>query len=217
MTEAQLAAMPYANSPFSQGILVDDYNKEFAQHGELIRHDRCFRKAPEEMAGPNGETVERDGNLYIENEDARDARVLIGSTERDIMDAEFGLISQGQTSISCDPAIIELARYDRVILISRRVLSRQAFAPSGEARDELDFYRAAEIVSLSAGEATLEVEDDGRSFLRWIGAPPPLCRVEFRYLPQYVYLDVSDRNPPRGADGKRLLQRGVLTLENRKS
>ncbi len=217
LTEAQLAALPYAETPEAAGITSEDYREQFGQHCERIRHFACFPNAPEEMVGPNSETVERDGNLYVESELGESVRVAISSTERAVFDAEFGLISQGQTSIACLPDEVELARGDRVILIDRRVLARKAFIPSGEHRDELDYFRAVELLSVSEGEATLEVEDDGRSFVRWIGAPPLLCRITYRRHPQFVFLDISDKTPPFGSDEKRLPQRGILTLENRKS
>lgn len=63
-------------------------------------------------------------------------------------------------------------------------------------------------------------DDDGTSRIEWADnatytLPTATALIEFRYNPLYVFLDVSDRNPGRGADGERLLQRGVLTLEQK--
>ena len=49
--------------------------------------------------------------------------------------------------------------------------------------------------------------------LVWSIPIPDTALLDVHYHPLYVFLDENEKNPPLGADGKRLPQRGVLTLE----
>jgi hypothetical protein len=221
-TAAELANLPYATNPFSQGIITDDYRAQFREHGERVRHWMAFGKAPDNAVGPNGETPERDGNLYVENILSDEVRVLITETEREVYDVEFGLLSKGRASIACLPDEIEPARNDRFVLLDKLFLGRLAIGCSGEVSDSLGRGFVREILSVIADGAVLSTAaydlteaDDGISQITWKGAIPETALINFRYNPAFVYLDVSDRNPPRGADRKRLPIRGILTLEKR--
>jgi hypothetical protein len=220
MTAAQLAALPYATNPFSQGIITDDYRQQFREHGERVRHWMAFSGATENAVGPNGETPERDQILYVENVLPPEVRVQITETEREVFDVEFGLLSKGRAALACLPDELEPARGDRFVLVEKLFMARVALACSGGASDSLDRRFVSEIVSVIAdGEEvssySLDEDEAGTGKIVWSGAAPQNALVNFRFHPQFVYLDISDRNPPRGADGKRLPIRGVLTLEKR--
>lgn len=221
-TAAELAALPYATNPFSKGLLADDFRAQFQQHGERVRHWMAFAGAPDNAVGPGGETPERDGILYLENVLPDGVRVLITETEREIYDADFGMLSKGRASLACLPDELEPARGDRFVLVEKLFLARVALACGGGHSDSLERRFVSEIVSVIAdGEALapsdyeLSEADDGTGVVTWNGSAPQTALVNFRFHPQFVYLDISDRNPPRGSDGKRLPIRGVLTLEKR--
>lgn len=230
MTSAQLNALPYGKAAFGQGMIAEDYRKQFREPGvgERIRHWSAFPKAQSGAVGPNGETPERDGALYIETALPSDARFLVTGVRAEVSDNDFGAISQGTCDFACLPDELEVARPDRIVLIDRPRFARQGFAPSGAlspsgaARDELAWNYVTELVRVTGDGvavtgATLEVENDGTSFVVWPATPPALCRIELRYAPQYVFLGTGDRVPPRGADGLFLPQRIELTQENRKT
>ena len=220
MTEADLAALPYATNPFSQGINADDYKAQrTTQNGwERVRHWMAFANVPENAVGPNGEQPERNGKLYIENMLSPEVRVLITETEREVFDAEFGLLSRGHASIACFPDEIDPARGDRFTLLDKLFLARVAVSCSGDATDDLGRRFVSEIVSVIADSGTLDssayfLQDEDKGKIEWVGVPPQWALVSLHYFPSFVYLDVSDRNPPRGTDGNRLLIRGLLTWE----
>ena len=231
--------MPYGKAAFGQGITLDDYRKEFRQHGERIRHDRALVGMPLDARGPNGEVPDGNGTLYIENPLPEGVRVLISQTESDITDSEWGIFKAGSTSIACCLDELELARLDRVTLLDRQVFARQSFKPSGAASDELNRPFVSALVSVLAGTGalvtdafgnssieweeqptegagTLVTDAFGNSSILWNGEPPEKCTIELRYHPRYIWLAIGDKYPPIGADGKPLPQRGILTLENRK-
>lgn len=221
-TVSQLISASYTGAgPFAEGLTADDYRDQIGEHGETCRWWKAF-KAPDGTTGPNGETVERNGLLYIEQTIPSTVRVYVSETQREVYDPEFGLLTKGQTQIACMPDEIELARGDRVLLNSRLMKERIAVTATG-ATNSLQRRHVSAIVEvihggavLAASRYTLSTLANGTGQINWTGtAPTGTVLIEFRYNPLYVYLDVSDRNPPRGADGERLPQRGILTLEQK--
>ena len=206
LTTAQINALPYAKAAFGQGFVADDYRKQFREHGERIRHWAAFPDAPAGIVGPNGETPERDGALYVESELNPEWRFLVTGVRAEVSDVDgLGQISTGACDFSCLPDELEVARLDRIVLVERPRFVRQAFAPSGEARDQLGWHYVCELVRVIGDglpvEALLEVENDGSSFIVWPNTPPAVCRIELRVCPQYVMLGEC-KSPPVGAMGR---------------
>ncbi|HEX9998367.1 MAG TPA: hypothetical protein VGB45_14610, partial [Abditibacterium sp.] len=219
-TAAELADLPYATNPFSQGIITEDYRTQFHEHGERVRHWMAYNGAPDGAMGPNGETANRHGILYVENVLPEEVRVLITETQREVYDVDFGLLSKGRASIACLPDELEPARNDRFVLLDKLFVGRLAIACSGESSDSLGRSFVREILSVIADGEVLSVSDyqlteaeDGTSEITWGATIPQTALINFRHNPAFIYLDVSDRNPPRGADQKRLPIRGILTME----
>ena len=213
---AELNARDYGTNPFSAGFVRSDFKQQLADYGESLRWWKCFKNAPFDAIGPGGETVNSGGQMFVEKPLADDVKVLCCDVSRETQPQEFGQIEVGQLNYVGLPDEIELSNGDRVLLNDRRVIWRQTIEPSGESRSKMVRDWVTGLTIITGGAGTLQVESDGASYVQWAGTPETVL-IEFAFVPRYVFLDVSDRNPPRGADGKRLLQRGVLTLENRKS
>lgn len=194
-------------------LLTPPFRDLIQQNGEPVRWWKCFRDVPFGLTGPNGEAVNRDNQLFIEQTLADDVRMYCHDVIWQNVEGEAFQHADGQLNFACMPDEIELSNGDRVLLIDRRVLWRQNVDASGGARVRLERDFAVDLTVISGGAGTLEVEADGASYVSWQGEPSTAL-VEFSFVPGYSFLDESDRNQPRGSDGVRLPQRGILTLEN---
>jgi hypothetical protein len=210
------------NSAFAEGITTDDFTKMLGKERTRVRVWAAYDCTSElSTVGPNGEVVESDGHLYIEQKPNSEILVWRSETKREVYHVDFGLLPQGQTQISNIPDEIEFSYRDRILFVDSVVLGRCLIAPNGEESDTLPRRHITEIVSvigdgeeLSESDFTLIKEASGTSKIEWVNAPQ-MALITFRYYPEFTWLNASDRLPPRGADGKRLLQRGIATLQQR--
>ena len=210
---AELNARDYSTNPFSTGFVRSDFAVQLRDYGENIRWWKCLQDVPFDAIGPNGETVNSNNQLFIEQSLTDDEKILPHDVMRQTgADAAFQY-EQGQLGFSCLPDEIELSNGDRVLMIERRVVWRQTLKPNGSTRTKLARDWAADLTIIGDGAGTLEVEASGASFINWQSALDVML-VQFEFMPRYVFLDETDRNQPRGSDGVRMPQRGILTLEN---
>lgn len=214
-TVEQLAAMSYSGgNPASKGLTAEEYRGNIAQYGETIRWWKGY-DAPMDAIGPNGETVNRFGKLYIEQQLAPTVKALIYSTPREEHDMEYMLIPKGSTGITCMPDEIELAHGDKVLLPTRRVIGRVLLVPGDNCLTHPWVYSITSVYmnggQLPEGRYTFAVDSNGVSTLYIDGHNAPAL-VDYLYMPLYAF-HMSERNPIRGYDGERLPQRGTLICE----
>lgn len=180
-------------SDFSRGFTVDDYRKEYRNHGEPVRHWAAIE---------NGES-------YIEQTLDPEIRVLVLTDMRDLKRPNFGQITAGDLKHCGIPDEIFLAPNDRVLYPNRS----RAATWKGEFENDvitlprLFIHSVKRLYSESNLISPDDYEVDGR-VLTWVGAgdAPESVVVLYRYTPQYEFRGEGDRQAFEGADAGRLPQ-----------
>jgi hypothetical protein len=211
---------PYSPNPFSEGLMGSDLVLAMGEMRTRVRVWRAYSVEDLEAIGPDNEEVGSNAHLYIELQPAATLLVWRHETTRDVEYADIGLIRKGQTAVANLPDEVEFAQNDRVLFVDSTIIASFGFLTSGEERDELPYRHTSELVTVigdgqvwDSEDYQLIVEADGSSFIKWEKRPDHAL-ITYRYHPEYRYVSV-DRTPPKGADGKRLPQRGILTLQMR--
>lgn len=233
-TPEQLASLPYSgDSAFSRGNRAKDFrDKLYLPHGKIIRWWQAYEADPESaVRGPNGETVSKDGKIFVERTTALNGaplntvRVLPYRTNRNIVDPEWGLIEKSSTGLSAIPSEIEFARYDRLGMVDVTLIARNIIERGEGETDKLVRFPVvsiAEIFKLTPGSNAVLISDElyevSENGITWLddsieeGTP---LSVVYRYMPIWQWLCVDDQSViQRGTDGDLLPQRGVVQMLN---
>lgn len=224
-TAAELAAASdqySGNSAFADGIVKSDFTTMLGKVRTRVRVWAAYDcSEADSVEGPNGEEVERDSHLYIEQKPNEEILVWRSSTKKEMFHADFGVLAIGQTLVQNLPDEIEFSYGDRILFVDTLVLGRCALTPSGESTDRLPRRHVSEILTVIAdgvimqsGDFGLITETSGISYIEWVTVPH-VALITFRYHPEFTWLNINDRTPLRGADGNRLPQRGIATLQQR--
>jgi hypothetical protein len=226
LTPDQIADIDYPGAVASaKGFAKDDYKyKHFLLHGEPCRAWAGYL-VPEGTPGR-----ERNGRLYEELMLAPDVRVVISNTETEVYGTEFGVALKGSTRIRTLADELELARGDRVLLtgkhrwiLARTLVTRGAAPIQGqpEEADELPHHFVQDIRKILIGDQIVDssryrVSQDAEQWgIEWLDPPPDGTEYStaWRFAPLFYFAGQENRQSPADADGERLMQQGVLTLE----
>jgi hypothetical protein len=225
-TAEDLAQLNYTGpSSFSQGFTKEDFKySHFFPHCEPARVWSGYQ-VPEGTPG-----MERNGRLYEEMVLAPDVRVHIYNTKTEVFGTEFGMALKGSTAIRTIADEIELARGDRVLLtgkhrriLARTLVTRGAAPIEGQPNeaDELPHHFVQNVAKILIGGAIVEEnryrvsQDANQRGVEWLDPPPDGTEygVAWRFAPLYYFAGQENQQSPADADGERLMQQGILTLE----
>ncbi|RYX80485.1 hypothetical protein EON83_28415 [bacterium] len=209
---SELLALPYTgNSPFSQGLTSDDFRVLVRQYGERVR----WLRAAEIPTGPNGESANSTGKVFIEQPLPDEVRVFLTRTNRDLQNTDFSVLSAGSTQLSFLPDELSPRRDDRFIALDRAFAARHTFTASGTSFDALPHTDIAALEAVFApGQRLLPTRYEvAQSGIHWLGSPPSGTIVAlYTYRPHFEWLGEDDHSAPRGTNAQSLPNSGPLRL-----
>lgn len=192
---------------------VEVYRQQMRMMGEPIR---WFKGFPCSCYQPLTNSFDptctrcRDGVEYIEQTLASTVRVLVANLKKRYEHPEFGLLEVGELTITTMPDEVLLAFKDRVVLMGRTAVAREAVTrladlPGGIEQSDpvLEGYPVALLSVVFEGHEYTIGTDCAlvNNRISWLadGDAPNAGEhyaVEYQYRPHFVYL-AMDETPPR--------------------